>query len=110
MDVDGSELGSLAFRPRLVCMGIGFSFLLRFGIAGGRNGIGGGATWGGEETSTSSLYREVSTARSIELDSLLRFLFLFTRACRRKSFVKIVSFSFSFGIFIFGKFVSFRGI
>lgn len=46
MDVDGSELGSLAFRPRLVCMGIGFSFLLRFGIAGGRNGIGGGATAG----------------------------------------------------------------
>lgn len=71
MDVDGSEVGSLAFRGRFVCMGIGFSFLLRFGIAGGRNGIGGGATWGG---STSSLDRSFNARfdfYSIELDLLL---------------------------------------
>lgn len=73
MDVDGSELGSLAFRARLVCIGIGFSFLLRFGIAGGRNGIGGGATWG---RSTSFLqYTSFNRAPRFDFCSIeLRFL------------------------------------
>ena len=50
IDEDGGA-GSLAFCRFVcafflvgTCIGIGFSFLLRFGIAGGRSGIGGGAT------------------------------------------------------------------
>lgn len=112
MDVDGSEVGSLAFRGRFVCMGIGFSFLLRFGIAGGRNGIGGGATWGG---STSSLDRSFNARfdfYSIELDLLLllddkressrAFFFLFFARMQNNVYQNCPQFSFSslLGIFI----------